>query len=351
MIAFGVAVTNEEVYQACAAPGIERVREPDSELLLVRERRSLFQNYNTLLERAAQLPNLEALVLVHQDAEIVDGEFVRKVREALASEDVGVVGCVGAVGVRSIAWWEGSVTWASFTHRYGAPGEEFPSFSWDPEDLPPFARVGEVDTIDGFVMVLSPWVVRNLRFDDSLGTFHGYDLDFCLQVRASGKKVTVADFRVIHHHSLQLCNDPDGWIDAYVRVAKKWNPHMPEIGYAAGSFESRALYAEAERGAALGQAISIQLQAAARQKRHLAELEGIKASLSWRITKPLRAASRAARRFKALLRSAARGLGPRTATDADGTLLNPTSLVPEAATEPAVSKEELKRRRRVSSGY
>ena len=38
--------------------------------------------------------------------------------------------------------------------------------------------------MDGFVIALSPWVVRNIRFDESLGQLHGYDLDFCLQVRA-----------------------------------------------------------------------------------------------------------------------------------------------------------------------
>ena len=44
-------------------------------------------------------------------------DFCAKVREALRDPDVGVVGCVGAIGVRSIAWWEGSVALASFVHR------------------------------------------------------------------------------------------------------------------------------------------------------------------------------------------------------------------------------------------
>ena len=35
--------------------------------------------------------------------------------------------------------------------------------------LPAFAQTGEVDTVDGFVLALSPWVVRNVRFDESLG--------------------------------------------------------------------------------------------------------------------------------------------------------------------------------------
>ena len=45
-------------------------------------------------------------------------------------------------------------------------------------------------------MVLSPWAVRELRFDESLGKLHGYDFDICMQARAAGKKVVTADFRV-----------------------------------------------------------------------------------------------------------------------------------------------------------
>ena len=53
--------------------------------------------------------------------------------------------------------------------------------------MPAYARTGEVDTVDGFVLVLSPWAVRNLRFDESLGQLHGYDFDFCLQVARGGQ--------------------------------------------------------------------------------------------------------------------------------------------------------------------
>src|SRR5205807_1941217 len=130
--------------------------------------------------------------------------FCAKLRSALADPDVGVVGCVGSVGVRSIAWWEGSVTWASFVHRYTElGGGDVPSVTWKEGSHPPYARLGEVDTVDGFVLGLSPWVVRNVRFDESLGqALHGYDFDFCLQVRAANRKIVTADFKVIHNHSL-----------------------------------------------------------------------------------------------------------------------------------------------------
>ena len=62
--------------------------------------------------------------------------------------------------------------------------------------------MGEVDTLDGFLLVISPWVVHNIRFDESLGMLlHGYDFDFCLQVRDAGRKVVTSDFRAVHHHS------------------------------------------------------------------------------------------------------------------------------------------------------
>jgi hypothetical protein len=289
MIAFGSAVTKPDVFARFADPGIRLVAEPDSKVLVPPATGSIFSTYNRILDEAAALEDLEALVLVHQDAEIVDPAFNGKVREALSDDLVGVVGCVGAVGVRSIAWWEGSVTWASFVHRYGDPGQEFPSLSWDNDALPPYAHTGEVDTVDGFVLALSPWTVRSVRFDESLGQLlHGYDFDFCLQVRAAGRKVVTADLKMVHHHSLELASDPEGWVEAHISVAEKWDGRMPHVGAAGGDWKQRARRAEAERAAARAQAIATQLQTEARAREHERILQEATSSIGWRITAPLR---------------------------------------------------------------
>ena len=139
--------------------------------------------------RPAAHEDLEALVLLHQDVELVDEDFAARIREALSDPDVAIVGCAGAVGVRSIAWWQGAVTWAGLTHRYSEyGGGDFPGSRWDPDPFPPYAEPGEVDSIDGFVMVLSPWAVRNLRFDESLGKLHGYDFDICMQAKEASRR-------------------------------------------------------------------------------------------------------------------------------------------------------------------
>jgi hypothetical protein len=289
VIVFGCSITDPAIYRDCAEPGIRRAAEPDSEVLAQAAAGSLFRSYNLILDMVAGRQDLEALVLLHQDAELADPGFCAKLRRALADPQVGVVGCVGAVGVRSIAWWEGSVTWASFVHRYGElGGGELPAFAWNGDGLPAYARTGEVDTVDGFVLGLSPWIVRNIRFDESLGQLHGYDFDFCLQVRSAGRKVVTEDFKVVHHHSLQLVSDPETWIEAHMRVAEKWDGRMPNIGAAGGTWKQRARRAEAEAAATRAQAVSTQLQSEARARQLERELAEVTESTSWRLTKPLR---------------------------------------------------------------
>jgi hypothetical protein len=289
MIAFGTSITKPEVFRRCAEPGIRRAAELGSEVVAMDAVGTIFRSYNALLERAAALADLEALVLVHQDAEIVDADLCDKVRQALADPQVAAVGCVGAIGVRSIAWWEASVTLASFINRYEEHGGgDLHSFSWAWDDAPPYAHTGEVETLDGFLLALSPWAVRNLRFDESLGEFHGYDLDFCLQVREAGYKVVTADFRAIHHRPLEMLPDPESWVAAHVAVAEKWDGRMPGIGTGPGTWRERALRAEAERDLALAIAHSSALELTARRReaeRGLAETRG---SLSWRLTAPFR---------------------------------------------------------------
>ena len=300
MIAFGTAITDPEAYRRYAEPGIRLAAEPDSEVIANAPAGSLFRSYNLILDMVAEREDLEALVLVHQDAELVDPDFCSKLRAALSDPDVGVVGCVGAIGVRSIAWWEGSVTWGSFIHRYSElGGGDLPAFSWNGNELPPYSRTGEVDTVDGFVLGLSPWTVRNIRFDESLGALHGYDFDLCLQVREAGHKVVTADFKAIHHHSLDLVGDPEGWVAAHMRIAEKWDGRMPHVGSAGGDWKQRARRAEAEAALAVAQAVSNRLKGDARALHLERELEVMKTSIGWRMTEPLRRLNHLRRRLAA----------------------------------------------------
>ena len=300
MIAFATAITDSEIYRRCAEPGIKLAAEPDSEVIAMASAGlnnpdgtfhdhkltgSIFRNYNVILDQVADRDDLEALVLLHQDSEIVDPDFCSRLRQSLADPEVAIVGCAGAIGVRSIAWWEGAVTWASFEHRYTEHGGgRIAGPTWDRDDIPPYGHTGEVDTIDGFVIAMSPWAVRELRFDEGLGQFHGYDFDICLQARAAGKKVVTQDMKVIHHHSLDLIGDLGGWIEAHMKVAEKWDGQVAGVGEAAGDWKQRARRAEAEADAARMLANATELVRNATEDK----LAGVTQSASWRITAPLR---------------------------------------------------------------
>ena len=289
MIAFGCAITKPDEFQRCAEPGIRRAEEPGSARFVLPAVGSIAESYNAMLDRAAERDDLEALVLVHQDAEIVDADLCAKVREALRDPEVGLIGCVGALDVRSIAWWEGSVTLASFINRYEAHGGgDLASFSWSWDEAPPWAHTGEVETLDGFVLVSRRGRCARSASTSRSAAFHGYDLDYCLQVREAGRKVVTADFRAIHHRQIEMLPDPEEWIEAHIAVAEKWDGRMPGVGTAPGAWRERALRAEAERdvaGAIAHTKASSSRPAPASSSRGIAETRG---SLSWRLTAPVR---------------------------------------------------------------
>jgi hypothetical protein len=203
------------------------------------------------------------------------------------------------VGVQSIAYWDGSVTWGSFTQVYREwGGGDVPALTWNEDDIPAYARTGEVDALDGFVLAMSPWAVNNLRFDESLGEFHGYDFDICLQARAAGKKVVTENLRVIHHHSLKLLKDPESWKLAHARVAEKWDGRIPGVGEQPGDWKERARRAEADAAAARLRNRATGLERDAKLLELERELEDIKNSSSWVLTTPARALGRYIRRLR-----------------------------------------------------
>jgi Glycosyltransferase like family len=285
MIAFGCSISEPEPYVRYAQPGIQLAAEPGSAIFPFAAVGTVGRSYNLLIDAAAAHADLEALVIVHPHTEIADRDLPLKLREAFSDPDVAVVGCAGATGVRTVAWWDGEVSCGEVTHRYlGHRGGELPAFSWAVRTAAP----AEVDTVDGFFIALSPWAVRNLRFDEGLLFGHGFDLDFCLQVRAAGRKVMTADVRVIEHRSLELVSDLELWVEAHIQLARKWEGRMPSGPGPTVDWKLRARRAEAQREAARAIAYSRKLGLDARIVELERQLSEATETFSWRITAPLR---------------------------------------------------------------
>lgn len=294
MIAFGCAISEVEPYWDFAEPGIRRAADPSSEVFAFAGVGAVGRSYNLVLDAAATHDDLEALVLVPPEVEILDPALGPKVREALRDPDVAIVGCAGATGVRTVAWWEGSITAADVSLCYGEHGGGcLKHYSWTDVSAPP----GEVEVVAGVLLVLSPWAVRNLRFDEALTMSHGYDLDLCLQARAAGRRVVVADIPVAVHESLELVGNLDLWAAAHAAFAEKWDAHLADADPNGEEWQLRARRAEAEREAVRVVATSHALRIDARVAELEREMEAATSSLSWRLTAPLRAANRARARL------------------------------------------------------
>lgn len=207
MIAFAACIADRDKFTRFALPGLRRAMESDSPFAELSTTTSIHEAYNEALEHFATVDGLEALVLLHEDVELFDPAFGTLVRDALADPEVAIVGAIGARGVRSLAWWEGEMAGRVDESR-GRIDHGFADVT--------------VDSVDGLLLVLSPWAVRNLRCDTHTFTgFHAYDVDLCFSARAAGKRVVVADLPLMHHTKGGY-GDKAVWDAANEKFQRKW---------------------------------------------------------------------------------------------------------------------------------
>lgn len=207
MIAAAVCIGSREQFERYARPALARALPGDSPVGEITTD-SICAGYNEALDAFGSRPDLEALVLMHEDVSIEDSAFVPSLQVALAEPGVELVGVIGAMNVRSLCWWEDEIR-GRVSETRGL--------------IDHWTGVTDVDSVDGLLMVLSPWAVRNLRFDAAtfMG-FHGYDVDFGLQVRAAGHHVKVLELAVTHHTHGGIGNAADFW-SADRALRAKWS--------------------------------------------------------------------------------------------------------------------------------
>ena len=191
MIVWGSCVATWERADGWLLPGLARNTAPEDMVVLAQGDR-IATVYNRILEAA---PDGAHVVLLHDDTELYAGA-----RDAILAAPGDVVGCVGASGVRSLAWWD-----------YTRSGGLGPT---------PAKRYGPVDVVDGLLIAMKP-AARGLRFDEGYDAFHGYDADVCKQAAVRGLSVTTS-FVPLWHHSTAGFGDYEAWKRADARWRTKW---------------------------------------------------------------------------------------------------------------------------------
>lgn len=162
---------------------------------------SLAAGYNQIIEayrRSRDVRDLEAVILVHDDLEITDPNAEEKFLKALDAPDVALVGVAGGKGRDSLLWWN--------SEKVGHQTTDSGLLDFGP-------REGDVAFLDGSILVLSPWALWNLSFDERYPDFRsGYD-DICLHTFDwPGKRNVVADVDTHHHTTV-------GWKSPQIEAA------------------------------------------------------------------------------------------------------------------------------------
>jgi hypothetical protein len=213
MIVFGTAIADEDSFDRWAMRGIAHVLESDSIVITRRGDGGIQGPYNAILDEASGLADLEAVVLVHEDTEIDDPALMAKIRNAFADPCIAVIGPIGARAVRSIAWWEGETFGRVAAPNAASDGVVSTSVPWGWH---------RVEAVDGLMLVLSPWAVREVRFDERFAPyFHGYDVDYCFQVRAHGRDCLVGPLHAIHY-GVWKPEASTAWVAASLVWQRKW---------------------------------------------------------------------------------------------------------------------------------
>lgn len=213
-VAYGCCVGWWDEFQQYVVPRVGDRRVYDSAggvaptLVAVFGQTSIAVAYNRILDSLAG-DRLDAVVLLHTDLEITDSQFERKIETVLLDPQVALIGVAGARNVGGLAWWEYETVGHQTTDGLGV--------------LDFGVREGDVEALEGSLLVFSPWAIQNLRFDEQYPGFHGYD-EIAMQASRAGKRVVVADIDTYHHTAGGFKGESSSvdWRRSAARYNDKW---------------------------------------------------------------------------------------------------------------------------------
>jgi GT2 family glycosyltransferase len=204
-VGFGCCVGSWDKFARCVIPPVG-----DAQVLGLSGQTSIADAYNAILGAYAYA-DLDMVVLQHDDLEIVDPGAIDKFAKTFADHpDIALIGVAGGSVRGGLGWWAqdpiGRVQAETTLVDFGA-------------------RSGEVEMLDGCLLVFSPWALRYLRFTSRPG-FHGYDADIATTARRKhGKRVMVVDVEVHHHTALGFDDEAShmDWLAADAWFRQKWS--------------------------------------------------------------------------------------------------------------------------------
>ena len=235
MISIIISTHRPEFYEKVAA-SIEQTIGEEFEIISIENngQYSLSQAYNMGAERA----QYQFLCFVHEDVLFETNNWgTELIRQIKSNKKIGLIGIVGSkIFTRfSMGWYcpfypeifltghlnQGQNSWEKYKYENFSPVKEY---------------LDEVVVLDGVFLFTTKKIWENNKFDEKLITgFHGYDIDFSMQIMSRGFKIFVDKSIILRHYSLGKCDRR--WFTAIKNVTQKWKTFLPvkasnvNIGY------------------------------------------------------------------------------------------------------------------------
>jgi hypothetical protein len=163
---------------------------------------------------------------MHEDIFFETVGWGQKVADHLSSKEFGLIGLAGGTVKSSVPSSWASLIYTSeisyIQHFKNSKKETKIVRTHSPHDT---SMIKKVVCIDGFWMCTTREVLARHQFDEkAFRGFHGYDIDFSLQVFTEYKVGVVFDI-IVHHFSEGSFDKT--WLINAIAVSKKWGAALP----------------------------------------------------------------------------------------------------------------------------
>jgi GT2 family glycosyltransferase len=180
-----------------------------------------------LYNQGASKAQYDIFCFMHEDIFFETQDWGKKVAQHLSDKTIGLIGLAGGDTKGMVpSSWSSSIFQSEISiiqhYRREIKLPERISKTGYPDDPSPLKQVV---CIDGVWMCTRRDVFEQFKFDSiAFAGFHGYDVDYSLQVFSSYKVGVIFDI-LVHHYSDG--NYSEQWIESMMVISDKWRERLP----------------------------------------------------------------------------------------------------------------------------
>ena len=178
-------------------------------------RYSIFSAYNEGV-RKSKYP---CLCFVHDDVIFHSNGWGKNVISHLNNLNTGIIGLAGGDMAGKVPSYWYALNRSSNLIQSDWTGKQPTHHLFDPEGYDKLSR--SVIILDGVFLCARKNLFEKKQFDESIGGFHGYDIDICLQSVFSGYHNYVIYDVLLEH--LSMGNANKSYYENLMKVHEKWN--------------------------------------------------------------------------------------------------------------------------------